>query len=144
MLCMMSIFSSTRGEKRFMTDFLYSQLKIEVWGMVLVSFIYCSWFFSNPLKCKKKKSHWIYYILLHKGRLVILEILGMWSKIVTEAKQMRVNHLHIIQYFLFPPHIANHLNCFYSSDELLFESNEMTTKKKNKSDLSESSMILTY
>lgn len=111
-----------------MTDFLYSQLKIEVWSMVLIFFIYCSWFFSNPLRCKK--SHWIYYLLLHKGRLVMLEILDMWNKIVTEAKQMRVNHLHTIQYFLFPPHIANHLNCFYSSVELLYESNEITAKNK--------------
>ena len=136
---MLSIFSSTRGEKKFYDRF--SLFTAKDWGMKHGSyFIYCSWFFSNLLRCKK--SHWIYYLLLHKGRLVMLEILDMWNKMVTEAKQMRVNHLHTIQYFLFPPHIANHLNCFYSSVEVLYESNEITAKKKVW--LSESSMILTY
>ena len=136
---MLSIFSSTRGEKKFYDRF--SLFTAKDWGMKHGSyFIYCSWFFSNLLRCKK--SHWIYYLLLHKGRLVMLEILDMWNKMVTEAKQMRVNHLHTIQYFLFPPHISNHLNCFYSSVEVLYESNEITAKKKVW--LSESSMILTY
>ena len=136
---MLSIFSSTRGEKKFYDRF--SLFTAKDWGMKHGSyFIYCSWFFSNLLRCKK--SHWIYYLLLHKGRLVMLEILDMWNKMVTEAKQMRVNHLHTIQYFLFPPHIANHLNCFYSSVEVLYESNEITAKKKVW--LSESFMILTY
>ena len=43
--------------------------------MVLISSIYGSWFFSNPLRYKK--SHWIYYIMLHKGRLVMLKSLDM-------------------------------------------------------------------
>ena len=94
---MLSIFSSTRGEKKFYDRF--SLFTAKDWGIKHGSyFIYCSWFFSNLLRCKK--SHWIYYLLLHKGRLVMLEILDMWNKIVTEAKQMRVNHLHTIQYFL--------------------------------------------
>lgn len=61
---------------------------------------------------------------------------------MTEAKQMRGKLFTHNSILSLPRICCKSSVLFYSSDELLYESHEMAGKKK--SDLSESSMILTY